>query len=85
MSGASDDASRAWRARFDLAANEPAVLLQICMRAGSMIGHTTEAVRPGQVFDSITFEAMAARGSGWLILRDDQLVIQEISDDEGRS
>jgi hypothetical protein len=85
VSADSDDASRAWSARFDLAANAPTVLLQIRMRAGSMVGHTTEVVRPGQVFGGIAFEAMAARGSGWLIVRDSQLVIQDIADNEGRS
>lgn len=85
MSADSDDASRAWCARFDLAANEPALLLQIRMRAGSMVSHTTEAVRPGQVFGGIAFEAMAARGTGWLILRDNRLVIQEITDNASRS
>ena len=85
MSADNDNGVGSWCARFDLAANAPAVLVQIRRSAGSLVDHATETVRPGQDFSGIAFDAMAARGSGWLILRDDRLVIQDIPDDEGRS
>lgn len=82
MTPDSDDATGHWCARFDLAANAPAVLLQIRIRAGNRVSHATEALRPGQDFDGVSFEAMAARGSGWLIVRGGQTVIQEVADDD---
>ncbi|RYI12603.1 MAG: hypothetical protein EON48_13065 [Acetobacteraceae bacterium] len=84
MSGGSAAGAGHWRARFDLAANAPAVLLQIYTSAGSLVGPATETVLPGQSFDGIAFEAMAARGGGWLILRDGLVMIQDIANDEGR-
>ena len=84
MSGDSDeDGPRC--ARFDLAANAPAVLVQIYMSAGGMTGPETVALRPGQSFYGVSFEAMAARGSGWLIVRGNRLVIHNITDDPGRN
>jgi hypothetical protein len=75
-----DDAGH-WCARFDLAPGEQVVHLQIRMSHGGMVGHASDTVRPGQECGGITYEAMAARGGGWLIVRDDQLVIQEADDD----
>lgn len=80
MTGDGDDDTGHWCARFDLAAAEQAVHIQIRMSAGGMVGHSSSTVRPGKDFEGITYEAMAARGGGWLIVRDDQLAIQEVND-----